>query len=83
MDGYCLRTRLQEKPCVFLYYKGMEDDKAVFNALDAVVGFSPNDTQVLDEDAAKSLCMRLNEDCKVLAAHGYTEFEVIKKANGV
>lgn len=61
----------------------MEDDKAVFNALDAVVGFSPNDALALDEDAARSLCMRLNEDCKMQDAHGYTEFEVIKKANGI
>lgn len=38
-----LRTRLLEKPSVSLYYKGMEDDNTVPFALNAIVGFSPDD----------------------------------------
>ena len=78
MEGYRLRTRLLDKPTVFLYYKGMEGDKTVYNALDAVVGFTLDDSLVLGEDAAISLCKRLNEDREALLANGYSEFEVIK-----
>jgi hypothetical protein len=48
-----------------------------------VVGFTPAEALILDEDAAIRLCKRLNEDRHSLLAHGYTEFEAIKKANSV
>ena len=83
MEGYCLRTKLVEKPSVCLYYKGMEDDNTVPYALNVVVGFTPAEALILDEDAAIRLCKRLNEDRDSLFAHGYTEFEAIKKANSV
>ncbi len=37
MKGYCLRTHLIEKPSVFLYYKGIEDNDAIPDALNVVV----------------------------------------------
>lgn len=83
MEGYCVRTRLVEKPSLCLYYKGMEDDNTVSFALNAVVGLSIDDALVLDEQAARSLCDRLNEDRDSLLECGYSEFETIKKANSV
>ena len=83
MDGYCLRTKLLEKPSVCLYYKGMEDDNTVSFALNVIVAFTPKDAMILDENAAKSLCKRLNEDKEALLECGYSGFEIIKKANGV
>lgn len=83
MEGYCLRTKLVEKPSVCLYYKGMEDDNTVPYALNVVVGFTPAEALILDEDAAIRLCQRLNADRESLLTHGYTEFEAIKKANSV
>ena len=83
MDGYCLRTRLVENPSVCLYFKGMEDDNTISFALNVIVAFTPKDALILDENAAKSLCKRLNEDKEVLLECGYSEFEAIKKANGV
>ena len=83
MEEYCVRTRLIEKPSVCLYYKGMEDDNTVPFALNAIVGFSPDDCLVLDEKAARSLCDRLNEDRDSLLECGYSEFEIVKKANSV
>lgn len=83
MDGYCLRTKLLEKPSVCLYYKGMEDDNTVPLALNVIVAFAPKDALILDENAAKSLCKRLNEDKEVLLECGYSGFEIIKKANGI
>ena len=77
MDGYCLRTKLVEKPSVCLYYKGMEGNEAIPEALNAVVAFSPTDALELDEDAAERLCKRLNEDGASLLGCGYTEFEII------
>jgi len=79
MEEYCVRTRLIEKPSVCLYYKGMEDDNTVPFALNAIVGFSPDDCLVLDEEAARSLCNRLNEDRDSLLECGYSEFEIIKR----
>ena len=61
----------------------MEDDNTVPYALNVVVGFTPAEALILDEDAAMKLCKRLNEDRDSLFAHGYTEFEAIKKANSV
>ena len=83
MEGYCLRTRLLEKPSVSLYYKGYEGDTAVFNALNAVVSLSLDDALVLDGNAARRLCKRLNEDGATLLAHGYSEFEITKIANSI
>ena len=83
MDGYCLRTRLLEKPSICLYYKGMEDDNTVSFVLNAVVGFSVDDALVLNEKAARSLCNRLNEDRDLLLECGYSEFEIIKITNSI
>ena len=76
MDGFCLRTHLIEKPSVYLYYKGMEDDKTNPDALNVVVAFTPAEALIFDEDAALRICMRLNEDREVLKANGYGEFEI-------
>ena len=78
MEGYCLRTHLIEKPNVFLYYKGMEDDVICPDALNVVVAFTPEEALMLDEVAAKNLCQRLNEDREILMANGYGEFEIIR-----
>ena len=83
MDGYCLRTKLVEKPTVSLYYKGMEDDNAIPSALNVMVAFAPEDSMLFDEEQAVKLCKKLNKDKDSLLAHGYTEFEAIKKANSV
>ena len=77
MNGYCLRTHLIEKPSVYLYYKGMEDDKTNPDALNVVVAFTPAEALIFDEDAAKNLCQLLNKDSEILKANGYGEFEVI------
>lgn len=77
MKEYCVRTRLLEKPSVYLYYKGMGDDNNVPFALNAVVGFSIDDALVLDEESARILCDRLNEDRDSLIECGYSEFETI------
>lgn len=81
MDRYCLRTRLVEKPSVCLYFKEFEGDNSIPKALDVVVAFTPADALGFSEDEAMKLCKRLNEDKKSLLAHGFCEFEVIKKAN--
>lgn len=78
MDGYCLRTHLIEKPSVFLYYKGMEDDDTSPDALNVVVAFTPSEALMLDEDAGKNLCQRLNRDSEILKANGYDKFEIIE-----
>ena len=83
MNGYCLRTRLVENPSVCLYYKGMEDDNTVSFALNVVVAFTPSDSLILDENDAKDLCKRLNEDKEVLLSHGYIEFDIIKITNSI
>ena len=77
MDGCYLRTHLIERPSVYLYYKGMEDDNTCPDALNVVVAFTPAEAMIFDEDAAKNLCQRLNRDSEVLKANGYGEFEVI------
>ena len=76
MDGYCLRTHLIEKPSVYLYYKGMEDDATCPDALNVVVAFTPAEALVFDEDSAKKWCQRLNRDSEILNANGYGEFEI-------
>ena len=76
MEGYCLRTHLIEKPSVYLYYKGMEDDVICPDALNVVVVFTPAEALVFDEDAARNLCQRLNRDSEALKANGYGEFEI-------
>ena len=78
MEGYCLRTHLIEKPCVCLYYKGMEDDSTSPDALNVVVAFTPSEALMFDEVAAKKLCQRLNRDSEILKANGYGEFEVTR-----
>ena len=81
MEKFCLRTKLVEKPSVCFYYKGMEDDDSASFALNVVVSFTPAEAPVFDIDAATKLLEKLNEDRDSLLAHGYTEFEIIKKAN--
>ena len=78
MEGFCLRTHLIEKPSVFLYYKGMEDDNTSPNALNVVVAFTTAEALIFDEDAARNLCQRLNRDSEILKANGYGEFEIIR-----
>ena len=78
MEGYCLRTHLIEKPNICLYYKGMEENNSCPDALNVVVAFTPAEALVFDEEAAKSLCLRLNRDSDVLKANGYGEFELIR-----
>ncbi len=73
---YYLRTHLIEKPSVCLYFKEMEDDNTCPDALNVVVAFTPAEALMLDEDAAKKLCQRLNRDCEILKANGYGEFEI-------
>jgi hypothetical protein len=77
MNGYCLRTHLMEKPSVFLYYKGMEDNDAIPDALNVVVAFTPAEALVLEENTTRSLCQRLNRDSEILKANGYSDFEII------
>lgn len=78
MDGYYLKTHLIEKPSVYLYYKGMEDDATCPDALNVVVAFTPSEALMFDEYTAKSLCQRLNKDSEILMANGYGEFEIIR-----
>ena len=78
MEGFCLRTHLIEKPSVYLYYKGMEDDKTNPDALNVVVAFTPAEALVFDEDDAKKLCQRLNRYCEILIANGYDKFEITR-----
>lgn len=77
IEGYLLRTHLIENPSVFLYYKGMEDDANIPDALNVAVAFTPAEALVFDEDAAKYLCQRLNRDSETLQANGYGEFEIV------
>ena len=70
-----------EKPSVCLYFKGFEGDNSIPKALDVMVAFTPADAQVFCEDEATKFCKKLNEDREALIAHGFYEFEVIKKAN--
>jgi hypothetical protein len=76
MEGFCLRTHLIEKPSVFLYYKGMEDKNTIPDAMNVIVAFTPADAVVLNEDAAKSLCERLNDNWEILLVNGFGEFEI-------
>ena len=71
-------TYLIEKPSVYFYYKGTEDDDTSPDALNVVVAFTPAEALVFDEDAAKNLCLQLNRDSEVLKANGYGEFEIIR-----
>ena len=77
MEGYYLRTHLIEKPSIFLYYKGMEDDATCPDALNVVVAFTPKDAMYFDEPTALSLCERLNKDSGALKESGYSEFKMI------
>lgn len=76
MEGFCLRTHLIEKPSLYLYYKGTENDDTSPDALNVVVAFTTAEALIFDEDAALRICMRLNEDREVLKANGYGEFEI-------
>lgn len=78
MEGYCLRTHLIEKPSVYLYYKGIEDDATCPDALNVVVAFTPVEAMMFDEDTAKKLCLQLNKDSEILKANGFDEFEIIR-----
>lgn len=78
MEEYCVRTKLLEKPSVCLYYKGMEDDDIIHNALNVIVAFTPADAKIINKVEAMKLCQRLNEDKDLLLRYGYTEFEAIK-----
>lgn len=78
MEGYCLRTHLIEKPSVYLYYKGMEDNDAIPNVLNVIVAFTSAEAFVFDEDVAMTLCQQLNEDREILQSNGYAEFEIIR-----
>ena len=69
-------TYLIEKPSVYLYYKGTEDDDTSPDALNVVVAFTSSEALMFDEDDAKKLCQRLNRDSEILKANGYGEFEV-------
>ena len=74
MEGYCLRTHLIEKPSVYLYYKGMEDNDAIPNVLNVIVAFTSAEAFVFDEDVAMTLCQQLNEDREILQSNGYAEW---------
>ena len=78
MEGYCLRTHLIEKPSVYLYYKGIEDNDAIPNVLNVIVAFTSAEAFVFDEDVARTLCQQLNEDREILQSNGYAEFEIIR-----
>jgi hypothetical protein len=56
----------------------MEDDANIPDALNVVVAFTPAEALMFDEDAAKSLCQRLNKDSEILLANGYGEFKIIR-----
>ena len=56
----------------------MEDDSTSPDTLNVVVSFNAAEALLLDEDAAKNLCQRLNSDSEVLKANGYGEFEIIR-----
>lgn len=49
MEGYCVYTYLIDDPAIYLYYKGMENDESVVNALNVVVTFTSNDAMYFDE----------------------------------
>lgn len=83
MCRYCLVTHLVEKPSLCLYYKGMEGDNAVSFALNTVVSFTPAEALVFDEETARDLCKRLNQDRVVLLSHGFTEFDIIKITSSI
>ncbi len=83
MGRYCLVTRLVDKPSICLYFKGIEAENGVYNALNAVVAFTPADALELDENTAKSLCNQLNADRGILLSHGYTEFIITKITSSI
>ena len=76
MDGYCLITRLVEKPNICLYYKEVEENGCAPSALEVVVALSPADALIMDKGTAELLCNLLNEDKAILLAHGYAAFEI-------
>lgn len=76
MRKYLLACRLIEKPNIFLYYKGLENNPGVSKALNVIIGLSPEEAVVLNEFAAKQLCQELNQDRDVLLKCGFTEFEI-------
>lgn len=76
MEGYCVYTYLIDDPAIYLYYKGMENDESVVNALNVVVTFTSNDAMYFDEATAISLCERLNKDSEALKESGYSEFKI-------
>ena len=74
-----LFCKLVEKPCIRLYYKGLENNSKVAKALNAIIGLTPDDAEYLNEYTAKKLCQELNQDRDVLLECGFTEFEIIYK----
>jgi len=48
-----------------------------YYALNVVVAFTPAEAEVLNEDAAKKLCQRLNDKREILLANGFGESEII------
>ena len=79
MEGYCIYTCLIDDPSINLYYKGMECDDSVVEALNVVVAFTPNDAMYFDEATAIGLCERLNKDSETLTESGYLDFKILSR----
>ena len=72
-----LFCKLVEKPCIRLYYKGLENNSKVAKALNVIIGLTPEDAVTLDEYTAKKLYRELNQDRDVLLKSGFTEFKIL------
>ncbi len=81
MDKFCLMTRLAEKPEICLYYKGIENNTSIPEALNVIVAFTIEDAFLFDNEDAIALREQLNKDKQVLLEHQFLEFEVIRRAN--
>lgn len=79
MEGYYVYTSLIDDPAICLYYKGIENDDSVADALNVVVAFTPSDAIYFDEAAAISLCERLNNNSEVLKESGYSKFKILSR----
>ena len=74
-----LFCKLVEKPSIWLYYKGLENNSKFAKALNVIIGLTPEDAVALDDNTAKKLCHELNQDRELLLKSGFTEFEIIYK----
>ena len=75
-ERYCIYTRLIDDPNVRLYYKGLDKSENASDVLSVVVGFSKEDSIVMNKETAKEICSQLNENLDTLLAHGFDKFKI-------